>query len=231
MPSTICWATQCLQTTSGVPNGCWSMARTPMVCTPIQSVPCAKRLLYLDMTRWPSYSLSTAPSSCPWRARLRFMPRACASIVNRHGSCSRITRSGSIEVVQLLVAHGADIDRPTKRYGGALGFASHFGRKEIARLLAPLSRDVHNLTYLGIKERLEQLFAGQPALVNAVHFRLGVTPLFTLPDAEDEALEMAEFLLAHGADAGLRNKNGITPDEAARKRGLTDAADLMRGSE
>jgi ankyrin repeat protein len=135
---------------------------------------------------------------------------------------------GSIEVVQLLVAHGADIDRPTKRYGGALGFASHFGRKEIARFLAPLSRDVHNLTYLGIKERLEQLFAEQPTLVNAVHFRLGVTPLFMLPDDEDEALEMAEFLLAHGADAGLRNKNGITPDEAARKRGLTDAADLMR---
>lgn len=135
---------------------------------------------------------------------------------------------GSIEVVQLLVAHGAEIDRPTKHYGGALGFASHFGRKEIARLLAPLSRDVHNLTYLGIKERLEQLFAEQPALVNAVHFRVGVTPLFTLPDDEDEALEMAEFLLAHGADARLRNKNGITPDEAASKRGLTDAADLMR---
>jgi hypothetical protein len=44
----------------------------------------------------------------------------------------------------------------------------------------------------------------------------------------DEALEMAEFLLAHGADAGLRNKSGITPDEAARKRELADAADLMQ---
>jgi uncharacterized protein YndB with AHSA1/START domain len=30
-------------------------------------------------------------------------------------------------------------------------------------------------------------------LVDAVHFRLGATPLFTLPDEEDEAVGMAEF--------------------------------------
>jgi len=135
---------------------------------------------------------------------------------------------GSIGVVQLLVAHGAEIDRPTKHFGGALGFASHFGRNEIARLLAPLSRDVHNLTYLAIKERLRQLFAEEPALANAVHFRLGATPLFTLPDDEDQAVEMAEFLLAHGADPRIRNKDGLTPEQSARRRGLMEAADLMR---
>jgi ankyrin repeat protein len=136
---------------------------------------------------------------------------------------------GSIDVVQLLVAHGAEIDRPTKHYGGgALGFASHFGRDEIAQLLAPLSRDVHSLTYLAKKERLRQLFAEQPALANDVHVRLGATPLFTLPDDEDEAVEMAEFLLAHGADPRIRNKEGLTPEQSARRRGLMDAADLMR---
>jgi hypothetical protein len=46
--------------------------------------------------------------------------------------------SGSLEVVKLLVAHGADIDRPTTHYGGgAMGYASHFDRREIAVFLAP----------------------------------------------------------------------------------------------
>ncbi len=135
--------------------------------------------------------------------------------------------AGSIEVVRLLLAHGADIDQPTKYYGGALGFAGHFGRRDIAELLAPLSRDVHNLTFLSIKDRLLQLFAEQPALVNAVNPRRGVTPLFCVPDDEDAALEMTEFLLAHGADREARSKDGQTAEELARQRGLMDAADLM----
>jgi len=50
----------------------------------------------------------------------------------------------SLGVVNLLVAHGAEIDRPTLHYGGAMGFAAHFQRREIAEFLAPLSRDVWN---------------------------------------------------------------------------------------
>jgi ankyrin repeat protein len=136
--------------------------------------------------------------------------------------------SGSIDVVRLLIAHGADIDRPTRYYGGAMGFAGHFGRHDIGELLAPLSRDVHNLTFLSIKDRLLQLFAEQPALVNAVNPRSGATPLFCIPDDEDAAVEMAEFLLARGADTHVRNKDGLTPEELARRRGLMDAAHLMR---
>jgi uncharacterized protein len=89
--------------------------------------------------------------------------------------------SGSLELLKLLVAHGADVDRPTTQYGGPLGLASHFQQREIAAFLAPLSRDVHNLTYLGFKERLAELFAADPTLLNAVHFRMGCTPLFVLP--------------------------------------------------
>jgi Ankyrin repeats (many copies) len=75
---------------------------------------------------------------------------------------------GSIDVVKLLVAHGADIDRPTTKIGGgAMGFAAHFDRREIAAYLPPLSRDVHNLTYLGFRDRLAELFAADPGLVNA----------------------------------------------------------------
>jgi ankyrin repeat protein len=138
---------------------------------------------------------------------------------------------GAIDVVKLLIAHGADIDRPTTRFGGALGFAAHFGRRDIAVLLAPLSRDVLNLTYLGMKERLRELFAAEPALANAIHPRAGITPLFCLPDDEDEAIEMTELLLAHGANPDVKNSDDLTAVQSARKRGLIDAADLMCGED
>ncbi len=45
---------------------------------------------------------------------------------------------GSMEVVKLLLAHGADIDRPTTSVGdGAMGYAAHFDQREIATFLAP----------------------------------------------------------------------------------------------
>src|SRR5262245_11051564 len=134
---------------------------------------------------------------------------------------------GSIEVVKLLVAHGADIDRPTTQYGGAMGFAAHFERREIAAYLMPLSRDVFNLTYLGMAERLRELLAEDPQLANAVAPRAETTPLFCLPEDEEKAVAMTTLLLAHGADRSIVNKEGLTAEQDARRRGLIDAADLI----
>jgi ankyrin repeat protein len=139
--------------------------------------------------------------------------------------------SGSIDVVKLLVAHGAEIDRPTTQYGGAMGFAAHFERRDIAAFLAPLSHDVFNLAYLGMAERLRELFAEDPQLVNAVAPRAGVTPLFCLPDDEDAAVAITRLLLEHGADPNIVNREGLTAEQHARHRGLIDAADLMSGDE
>jgi uncharacterized protein len=137
---------------------------------------------------------------------------------------------GSLEVVKLLVAHGADIDRPTTGVGGgAMGYAAHFDRREIANFLTPLSRDVFELTYLGMAERLRELFAEDPQLANAVAPKAGITPLFCLPDNEDAAVEMATLLIAQGTDPRVVNKAGLTAEQVARKRGLIDAADLMAG--
>jgi uncharacterized protein len=134
---------------------------------------------------------------------------------------------GALDVVELLVAHGADVDRPTTQYGGAMGFAAHFGRRDIAAFLAPLSRDVFSLTWLGMAERLRELFAEDPRLANARAPRAGDTPLFYLPDDEDAAIAMTTLLLAHGADPTTVNKEGLTAEQDARRRGLIDAADLM----
>jgi ankyrin repeat protein len=135
---------------------------------------------------------------------------------------------GSLEVVKLLVAHGADIDRPTTSFGGgAMGYAAHFDRRDIAAFLMPLSRDVFELTHLGMAERLSELFAEDPHLANAVVQKSAITPLFCLPDDEDAAVEMTTLLMAHGADPSVVSKEGLTAEQAARKRGLIDAADLM----
>jgi ankyrin repeat protein len=138
---------------------------------------------------------------------------------------------GSIDVVKLLVAHGADVDRPTTQYGGAMGFAAHFERRDIAAFLAPLSRDVFNLSYLGMAARLRELLAEDPRLANAVAPRAGITPLFCLPDSEDAAVAIATLLLAHGADPHVVNAEGLTAEQEARRRGLIDAADIISGDE
>ncbi len=136
--------------------------------------------------------------------------------------------NGAIEVMQLLIERGADIDRPTTRYGGPLGFASQFHQQAAIALLVPRSRDVHNLVWLGRKERLRELFAAEPGLVNLVHYRAGFTPLFRLPPEEPHALEMARFLLDHGADPSFRDKDGDTAADAARKRGFASVDELLR---
>jgi len=138
----------------------------------------------------------------------------------------------SLEVVKLLVAHGADIDRPTLRVGGgAMGYAAHFQRREIAEFLAPLSRDVWELAYLGMTARLKELLEEDRALAKLASPKYGMTPLFCLPDDEDRAIEVTELLLAFGADPSAKNKDGVTAEEAAQRRGMTDVADLMRGDD
>jgi ankyrin repeat protein len=134
---------------------------------------------------------------------------------------------GALDVMKLLLERGADVDRPTNHYGGPLGAAAYFNQRAAAELLAPRSRDVHNLVFLGFRDRLRELFAAERAFVNLPHFRYGFTPLFVLPADEPAALEMARFLIEHGADPSIRNKDGDTPADAARKRGFEQVAAFL----
>uniref|UniRef100_UPI002FC70689 ankyrin repeat domain-containing protein n=1 Tax=Bosea sp. (in: a-proteobacteria) TaxID=1871050 RepID=UPI002FC70689 len=130
-------------------------------------------------------------------------------------------------IVALLVEAGAEIDAVERRFGATpLGWAHHQGASAAQMLLAAHSRDIGALCRAGEGERLEALFAGDPSFANAPT-RSGEPPLFCLPDDDAGATDLAEFLLVAGADRQARNAAGLTPAEAARRRGLLDTAALL----
>jgi ankyrin repeat protein len=140
-------------------------------------------------------------------------------------------QSGSLAAVDRLLEAGADPNlRERKWRGTPLSWAAVMGRPQLFERLIPLSRDVRALSCLSALARLEAVLDADLSLAN---HRLAEddcpTPLFCLPDDDDQAVEVARILLAHGADPTARNTAGRTPADAARVRGLDEAAELMEG--
>jgi ankyrin repeat protein len=137
------------------------------------------------------------------------------------------THCGAKEVAALLIARGAQIDPVERRYGGIpLGHAVFNKQTEMVNLLASVSRNFLELCHAGAVERVRQLLTEVPELANR-HARDGGSPLFYLPEDEEKAVEIVELLLAFGCDPTSRNSQAQTPAEAARRRGLDDAAALL----
>jgi len=134
---------------------------------------------------------------------------------------------GAVEIARMLIARGAEIDPFDGRYGGSpLTHAIYNGQHETASLLASHSRNFRGLCFAGATERLRALLTEHPDRANRED-RPGEPALFCLPDDQETAVEVAELLLAFGADARFKNPLGQTPAEAARRRGLDDAAALL----
>jgi uncharacterized protein len=135
--------------------------------------------------------------------------------------------SDAIEIAALLVEAGAEIDPIERRYGSTpLGWAHHQGAAAARAHLASRSRDVQALCHAAEIERLETLLAENPTLANAPA-RSGEPPLFCLPGDDTSACDLVEFLLAAGGDPTMRNADGQTPAQLARKRRLLDTAALL----
>ena len=141
----------------------------------------------------------------------------------------RAVQSGSPEALDALIAAGADVDLRERRWNGTpLSWAVVLGRPQAAERLAPISRDVRALANLALLERLKAVLDDGHQLANEVlPSEDAPTPLFCLPDDEDAAVAVARVLLAQGADPALRSGRGETPADAARRRGLEGAAELM----
>lgn len=146
------------------------------------------------------------------------------------GPLHRAVQSGSLKAVELLLAAGADIDLREQRWNGTpLTWSRVLGQPHLTAYLAPRSRDVRGLCWLGLTDRLAAVLDSEPALIS--HSLPGdenPTLLFRLPDEEAAAADVARILLAHGADPSVRNSAGKTAAEVALLRGLDEAADLIR---
>lgn len=137
---------------------------------------------------------------------------------------------GSVTVARRLLAAGADVDRRGSPYQGTpLGFAVHFGQHAMIALLAPLSRDVFGLARALALERLAEVLREDPSRVR-MRDPAGQPLLFALPDDEAGATAVVELLLAHGADPRATDAQGETAAQAARRRDLVDAAEILEGS-
>jgi ankyrin repeat protein len=130
--------------------------------------------------------------------------------------------AGSLDLVKLLHARGAEIDEPDVGGRAAISWAAADGRIEILRWLAAAGaaidrKDVEQRTPLFHAVSTEQLEAVEFLLDHGAkpntpdHY--GDTPLILACSKGYDAL--AELLLRRGADATLRNQEGKTAADRA----------------
>ena len=128
--------------------------------------------------------------------------------------------AGALKAAAFLIEHGAEIDPIETSYGGPpIGWAAHGDRIDMVDLLSRYSRNIWTLSFRGYVARVREILRDAPALARQVGEN-GITPLWWLPDDEDQALEIVELLLAAGADPSLKSKSGSTAADWAQKRGM-----------
>ena len=139
--------------------------------------------------------------------------------------------SDALRVAELLIARGANVDPIEAEWGNTpLDFAVHEQHERMIELLGRYSSEVWNLVFTGKVERLREVLGRQPERAR-VTGETNETPLMWLPDDEVAALEVVKLFLAHGADASVRDRNGLTAAEYAGRRGMEEAAALLRRAE
>jgi ankyrin repeat protein len=139
-------------------------------------------------------------------------------------------------VIQFLDADPALIRVPSHDGWTLLHMASYFGHADIVHLLLSRGADVNersandlNNTPLhsalaGRRFAIAQLLVEHETDVNASN-RRGWTALHLAASAGN--LDMVKYLMQHGAKAGLRNVDGLTPADLALERGYPTVTDWL----
>ena len=138
------------------------------------------------------------------------------------------------EIVELLIANGANINVRDNDGYTPLYSAVSWGNKEVVKLLIANGADVngkikdgwtplHRAAYQGEKEAVKLLIANG-ADVNAKNNN-GSTPLYSA--ASGGRKEVAELFIAKRADVNAKNNNGNTPLHKAASKGKKEVAELL----
>jgi hypothetical protein len=135
--------------------------------------------------------------------------------------------ANAVDAAKKLIALGTDIDPVEENYGGTpFGGAAHYLNREVMEVLAPLTKDVWNLTYDGRVDRLREVLAENPERARVDWGEW--TPLRWLPPHdEDAALEIVKLFVGHGADPALRHK-GVSAADRAEALGMAQVAEYLR---
>jgi ankyrin repeat protein len=139
--------------------------------------------------------------------------------------------ANALGAAQLLLDRGAAVDPVNTEWDSTpLGAAAYAQHPRMIELLGRVSRDVWNLASTGKVERLRELFRTEPDLAKITGG--GHTPLMWLPtDDEARALEVADLLLAYGADPTVRNNDGETAADRAAKLGMMRLAGRLAATD
>ena len=130
------------------------------------------------------------------------------------------TESGDVQVLQMLLAAGADVNAPNQAGHYALGSAAAHGKADYVRMLLAAGADVNTTDVNGDTALLNAAWAKNPeplqlllaagAQVNIVN-KKGETALMRAAFVGNAPHVAA--LLAAGADKTLRNEEGLTATE------------------
>jgi ankyrin repeat protein len=136
--------------------------------------------------------------------------------------------SDAIDVAQLLIDRGAAIDPvETDYHNTPLDFAVYAHHRRMMALLSRYSHELWNITFVGNVARVRELLREEPERAKLVSEQ-NETPLMWLPDDEAAAVELVRLYLEYGADPSIRDHNGMTAADHASRRGLREAAELLR---
>lgn len=160
-------------------------------------------------------------------------------------------RTGDVEVLRLLLKHGADPNSTSRTpYSAAavsaLMHAAHFGHLECVKLLLELGADphfaseagnaLHSATFTGRKE-IAKVLLDRGVNVNALGKRLtsfrndpGMTPLMYAAMSERNDPTLAQMLIDRGADVNARSASGETPLGIALQRGETKIVAALKAA-
>jgi ankyrin repeat protein len=182
-------------------------------------------------------------SSEPLFAAARHNQRAAAELLLDLGTSPDIESPGgeralhiaayddSVEVAALLIARGAQVDPIGRKYQNTpLGGALHCRSLRTIDLLCRHSRSIWELGYAGSVDRVRELLSERPEAARATGD--GETLLMWLPPHdESKALELAQLLLEHGADASVRDAQNMTAADRAERNAMFEVAALLRARE